>query len=452
MFPASNHQVSETMRVTTQIGGLEMRRQTLSLLFVFSFVYLSGMMVSSAQSINIFGNLVPIDPTQADNAPITLGVKFWSSEPGSISGIRFNRPVASPSGYVAQLYSAGGTLLGSVTMARESSPVPGWQVATFAAPISISPNTTYVAAYYLPSSTYQRDYDELDPGRTTGPLTAPAGSAVGGNGVFNFGNAFPSSTWGNTNFFVDVAFSPATPSSNPTTPSSTSSSQQLSIFGNLVPVDPTQADNAPITLGVKFWSSEPGSISGIRFNRPVASPSGYVAQLYSAGGTLLGSVTMARESSPVPGWQVATFAAPISISPNTTYVAAYYLPSSTYQRDYDELDPGRTTGPLTAPAGSAVGGNGVFNFGNAFPSSTWGNTNFFVDVAFSPATPSSNPTTPSSTSSSQQLSIFGNLVPVDPTQADNAPITLGVKFWSSEPGAISGIRFCRPTASPSGYV
>ncbi|HMD66914.1 MAG TPA: DUF4082 domain-containing protein, partial [Stellaceae bacterium] len=129
-----------------------MRRQTLSLLFVFSFVYLSGMMVSSAQSINIFGNLVPIDPTQADNAPITLGVKFWSSELGSISGIRFNRPVASPSGYVAQLYSAGGTLLGSVTMARESSPVPGWQVATFAAPISISPNTTYVAAYYLPSS------------------------------------------------------------------------------------------------------------------------------------------------------------------------------------------------------------------------------------------------------------------------------------------------------------
>jgi hypothetical protein len=100
---------------------------------------------------------VPSDPTQADNAPLTLGVKFWSSMSGTISGIRFYRPVASPSGYVAQLYTAEGTLLGSVTMATEPAPLPGWQVATFAAPISISPNTTYVAAYYLPSSTYQRD-------------------------------------------------------------------------------------------------------------------------------------------------------------------------------------------------------------------------------------------------------------------------------------------------------
>ena len=102
-----------------------MRHKTLSLLFVFSCIFLSGTNVSSAQSLNIFGNLVPDDPTQADNAPITLGVKFWSSESGAISGIRFYRPVVSPSGYVAQLYSAGGTLLGSVTMAQESAPVPG---------------------------------------------------------------------------------------------------------------------------------------------------------------------------------------------------------------------------------------------------------------------------------------------------------------------------------------
>jgi len=39
-------------------------------------------------------------------------------------------------------------------------------------------------------------------------LTAPASSAVGGNGVYQHKNAFPISSYEASNYFVDVLFTP----------------------------------------------------------------------------------------------------------------------------------------------------------------------------------------------------------------------------------------------------
>jgi len=183
-------------------------RQTLSALFISSLVTFGGAEISPAQSISIFGNAVPYNPIDDAN-PVTIGVKFWSSVPGTISGIRFYRAIASPQGYVAKLYTADGALLGSVTLAQESGLLPGWQEADFASPISISANTTYVAAYYCPVGQGAFDDGGLTNGVTNGPLTAPAGDAVGGNGVYDYGNVFPSRSYDDSNYYVDIAFSPA---------------------------------------------------------------------------------------------------------------------------------------------------------------------------------------------------------------------------------------------------
>jgi Domain of unknown function (DUF4082) len=43
---------------------------------------------------------------QGNQTPITLGVRFWSSQSSTVSTIRFYRSTASPLGYVARLYSA----------------------------------------------------------------------------------------------------------------------------------------------------------------------------------------------------------------------------------------------------------------------------------------------------------------------------------------------------------
>ena len=233
-----------------------------------------------SETINIFGNLVPSNSNNVSIPPRTVGVKFWSSQPGSIEAIWFYRGTTSPQGYVASLYSAKGTLLGSVTLAQELGAVPGWQVATFASPIPISPNTTYVAAYYLPSGgAYQRVPNGLTQGATTGPLTAPASSAVGGNGVYQDGRTFPTLKWQDANFFVDVVFTPAAPtpyltlSFNPANPSITNNAPAGTVVATIAP---SWSDGSPFTGTLSFGlpnSNDQGrfSISG---NNLIINPDG----------------------------------------------------------------------------------------------------------------------------------------------------------------------------------
>jgi hypothetical protein len=80
-------------------------------------------------------------------------------------------------------------LLGSVTLATEPGPVPGWQIAVFLDPIKILANTTYVAAYYTPNGKYVDDYYSLNNSIINGPINVPASATVGGNGVYYYGMA-----------------------------------------------------------------------------------------------------------------------------------------------------------------------------------------------------------------------------------------------------------------------
>jgi hypothetical protein len=84
-----------------------------------------------AQTLSLFTNATPAKLAVSSTSAITRGVKFWTTQSGTISAIRFYRAAKSPNGYVARLYSAAGALFGSVPMAQESSPVPGWQAAVF---------------------------------------------------------------------------------------------------------------------------------------------------------------------------------------------------------------------------------------------------------------------------------------------------------------------------------
>ena len=206
-----------------------------------------------AQSLSLFPNTVPAQPAVSSTSAITLGVKFWSSQTGTISAIQFYRGATSPQGYVARLYSAGGTLLGSATMAQESGPVPGWQKAVFASPIPIAANTTYVAAYYAPTGEYAVTHYSLSQAVSNGPLTAAAASAVGGNGVYKYYERFPTRDYENTNYFVDVAFVATTTylsiTSNPPNPTIPSTTPLGSVVAKLTAA---WSDGAPFTGKLSF--------------------------------------------------------------------------------------------------------------------------------------------------------------------------------------------------------
>jgi Domain of unknown function (DUF4082) len=273
----------------SQTGG---RRALRNLRFLLSMLLIacSASRPSLAQSpVNIFGTKVPSNAVEADYSAVTLGVKFWSSQAGAISAVRFYRGAASPSGYVARLYSAGGKLLGSVALAKESGPIPGWQTAVFAAPISIAANTTYVAAYYTPNGKYADGYYGFNNGVTNGPLNVPASSTVGGNGVYNYGLAFPSSTWEASNYYVDVLFTPVgqapvlslsfeppSPSIPSTTPRGTTVATILATWSNGQPFTGTLAFGPP--------DSNNNGVFAISGDSLIVNPSG--PGVSAAGGTV----------------------------------------------------------------------------------------------------------------------------------------------------------------------
>jgi hypothetical protein len=189
-----------------------MRMRNLHSAAVIVAALICACQVSWAQPVTLFGNAVPSTPVDSDTNAVALGVKFWSSEPGTIAGIRFYRGYrASSSGYTVKLFSASGTLLASAKTGKDTCAVPCWEEVNFASPIPIAANTTYVAAYYTGNGRYADDQYGLANGIASGPLIAPASAQVGGNGVYTYSTGFPMQVWNASNYYVDISFAPTAP-------------------------------------------------------------------------------------------------------------------------------------------------------------------------------------------------------------------------------------------------
>ena len=84
---------------------------------------------------------------------------------------------------------------------------------TFATPVTITANTTYVASYYAPNGRYSVDSSATSrpPASTTRRCTRWQDGVDGGNGVYRYGTGggFPTSTFQSTNYWVDVVFQPS---------------------------------------------------------------------------------------------------------------------------------------------------------------------------------------------------------------------------------------------------
>ncbi len=228
----------------------------------------------------LFGNTAPSPLSSYTDTPISVGVKFWSAQAGTISGIRFYRAAVSTNGYSAKLYTANGSQLSGVWLAHESGPVPGWQVALFQKPVAIAANTTYVASYNVPrGNSYQLVAYGLANAVTSGPLTAPAGPSVG-NGVYYNAEGFPATASPrNSNFLVDVLFTPAAPvpylsvGFDPTSPTVASNAAPGTVIAT---INASWSDGSPFTGTLSFGppNSNDNGIFAISGNQLVVSPSG----------------------------------------------------------------------------------------------------------------------------------------------------------------------------------
>jgi Domain of unknown function (DUF4082)/Bacterial Ig domain len=159
-------------------------------------------------SITIFTMQVPIEGTGNDGQPIELGVKFQSSQAGFINGVRFYKTTGNNGIHIGELYAADGTKLASATFNGESA--TGWQNVSFSAPVAITANTTYIAAYFSPAGTYTGTANYFTTAVVNNPLTGLADGTDGPNGVYQYTAtaAFPTSSSGlKSNYWVDALFS-----------------------------------------------------------------------------------------------------------------------------------------------------------------------------------------------------------------------------------------------------
>jgi hypothetical protein len=137
---------------------------------------------------------------------VELGLKFRSDVAGTIKGVRFYKSAANTGVHTGSLWTAAGTLLGTVTFTNETA--SGWQEAQFASPIPINPNVTYVVSYHTNSGHYSASGGYFNSaGFDNGTLHALSTTAAGGNGVYIYGvSSFPVSSFNGANYWVDVVF------------------------------------------------------------------------------------------------------------------------------------------------------------------------------------------------------------------------------------------------------
>jgi methionine-rich copper-binding protein CopC len=157
----------------------------------------------------IWGNdLTPTVPSAADPGSVELGVKFRSQIAGYATGVRFYKGAANTGTHVGKLWDTAGNLLGSVTFTNETA--TGWQSASFATPIALAANTSYIISYFAPNGGYSYNHGFFaGSGYQNNPLYVLSSGEAGGNGLYLYGpsGGFPNQSYNSTNYWVDVVFS-----------------------------------------------------------------------------------------------------------------------------------------------------------------------------------------------------------------------------------------------------
>ncbi|TGD95707.1 DUF4082 domain-containing protein [Methylobacterium nonmethylotrophicum] len=195
---------------------------------------------------------------------------------------------------------------------------------------------------------------------------------TGFTGAANFSYAISDGHGGASS--ANVALTVSAPSTSP-----------VSLFPTGTPATTNTNDTSPVELGVKFQTSTAGTVSAIKFYKGTLDTGTHTGTLWSSSGQKLATATFTNETA--SGWQTATFASPVTLTPGTTYTASYHTNAGRYANTANAFANAVTSGPLTALASDSSGGNGVYAYGSTslFPTNSFNRSNYWVDVVFNPS-------------------------------------------------------------------
>jgi hypothetical protein len=301
-----------------------------------------------------------------DATPSEFGIGFTASVSGVIRGVNFYKGSLSQGPFVASLWRGDGTLL------AQSTPVSltgfGWREIRFASSVAIEAGTEYVVSYWAPTGRpgYSQRYF-AGGGISYSPL---ASTTVGlrRTGSQGFPNVADPDL---SNFFVDPIFS------------TSNSTLAVSLFApDSVPANPqATGDTARVELGVRVRPLVNGTISAIRFYRGVADSEEHQVNLWSSTGELFATAVTAGGT----GW-IEVPITPVQVQAGSVYVASYLAPNGKYAYTYERFTSAGVVANnlIEAPSSSQVGGNGVYVYGGGFPTLTYRDSDYGVDIVFRP--------------------------------------------------------------------
>ncbi|MEU8241821.1 DUF4082 domain-containing protein [Actinoplanes missouriensis] len=256
---------------------------------------------------------VPANPAEPDSAAVEVGVKFRSDTDGYVTGVRFYKGSGNTGTHLGHLWTEAGANLGSVTFTGETA--TGWQTATFASPIPVAANTTYIASYYAPNGRYAADNGAFaSAGVDNAPLHALADGVDGVNGVYRYGGGFPADSWQSSNYWVDVVFD--TSANDTTPPTVTSTSPAASATG--VPTTSTLSAvfNEPVTGAAVTVPGVAGATAYAASTRTVTfTPSAALAAATAYTATISGAKDTAGNTMAPFSWSFTTLDASGSACP-----------------------------------------------------------------------------------------------------------------------------------------
>jgi predicted phage tail protein len=399
----------------------------------------------------IFDLATPGTVDAGDGGAVNVGVKFTSDTPGKITGIRFYKAATNTGTHVGTLWSAGGESLAQVTFTGETE--TGWQQATFATPVQIKANTTYVASYLAPKGHYSANGPNLATAIEDPPLHAQGGAA---NGVYIYGSGtkFPTEVWQSSNYWVDVLFVPEASASAPAVPTGVNAvagtasatvtwAAPAENGGSPVtsytvtpykeglaqtPVTAAAGEAAKTISGLSAGSSYTFTVIAVNSvgQSPQSAPSNAVTPVAAATpGAPTGVAAVAKSSGALVTWT-----APIESggSPITGYRITPYLGGVAQTA---------TTTNLAATSATVAGltNGSAYTFKVAAINAVGTGSDSTPSVAVTPGS-----------------TIFELGTPATVDTGEARAINVGVKFRSDVPGQVTGIRFYKAANNTGTHV
>jgi hypothetical protein len=409
---------------------------------------------------SVFGNQTPPTPDDGDPSSVEVGMKFTSSTYGTVTGIRFYKAAGNTGTHVGSLWTSSGQLLSQVTFTNETA--SGWQSATFASPVTVLPNTTYVVGYLAPNGHYSGDagwfYPAPSPPPTGGgnynaPPLAAVPNNTSANGLFAYtsSSVFPTSTYQASNYWVDVNFVPTPAPGQVTNVTATAGFNSANVSW-AAPSTGGAPTSYVVTPYIGSTAQTPTTITG---TPPVTNATisnltqgtAYTFQVQAVNPAGNGTVSAASNSVTPTGPQAPAAPTNVSASPATGRA----LVSWTAPNNNGSALTGYTVTPYigstaqtavqvlsgTATSATVTG----LKVGTAYTFTVTATNNIGTGPASSP----SSAVTPEDT-----IFDFGTPQTID--SGDTSSVELGVKWTADSSGMVTGLRFYKASTNVGTHI